>query len=101
MLKMFILLQLAIRVVPHTVPVGGSIRMTCTVPRAAENRGLIMQVEGHRSHYIQLEGDRAAVTHTFVFQEMPCLGESLRAMCLVQPNSRRAMTSIVVTGCGQ
>jgi len=97
---MILVITLLIRVFPAILSVGGSVWVTCKVPQNAENRGLTMTIEGMRSHFIQLEGDSAPITHQFLFKEVPCLGEDyIVASCTIHPSEQRMIQYIPRIGC--
>lgn len=85
---------------PHVVLAGGTVRLTCSVPRDPDHRWLEMGIEGYRTSGGDLEGERAAVTHTMYIDHMPCGTEE--AFCRVDgavKKPERAVALFQVAGC--
>lgn len=87
---------------PRTILAGGTVRLTCSVPRDPDHRWLEMGIEGLRTSGGDLEGERAAITHVMLVDHVPC-GTS-EAFCRVdgaihQPE--RAVAAFLVGGCGE
>jgi hypothetical protein len=81
---------------------GAAVRVTCTVPRDATNRGLTAAVVPYQSSYRQLDGDAARVTYEFLFEHIPCDAEM--AICSLESQGRepiRDSLTIQIAGCEQ
>lgn len=92
--------SITLAVMPSIVMAGGTIRLTCRIPRRDTNRRLIYGVEDVTRSDRELEGDRAAVTFRAYIDHMPC--DAHQAFCiLVDASDReeRARQSFMVTGC--
>ncbi len=97
--------RVSIAVLPTIVPAGGTVRVTCTVPRHPDNRWLEIGVyyEGgvvYQSSLRQLDGDTAPITHTMLVDHMPC--EAVVASCYLIPAvgpQARAVRAVEVVGC--
>jgi hypothetical protein len=70
-----------IRITPSVVMAGGTIRVTCHTPRAADNRTLTIAIVGYQSSQVQLDGLEAPMTREVLFTHVPC--ETETAMCEV------------------
>lgn len=87
---------------PRTILAGGTLRLTCSVPRDPDHRWLEMGIEGLRTSGGDLEGDRAAVTHVMLIDHVPC--GSSEAFCRVESalgKPERAVSGFTVGGCGE
>lgn len=92
-------------ITPTAVPVGGSIRITCSVPRHPDNRWLHVGAfydDGapYRDATDQLDGESARVTHTMLVEHVPC--DVGMVMCAVEDNLGRVYRDVrplVVAGC--
>lgn len=73
-----------IATMPLVLQAGGAVRITCTVPKHEDNRWLTIGISGYRTSTFQLDGDSAAITHTFLVQKVPC--ETPIAICVVEDN---------------
>lgn len=99
--------RVSISVTPSAVPVGGSIRLTCTVPHNPDNRWLVMGAyyEGgivFKTSERQLDGDQASITHVFQIPRVAC--DVAIVDCYLIPAVGRqyhATREIVVAGCSQ
>ena len=97
--------RVSIAVVPTVFPVGGTLRLTCTVPRHPDNRWLVLGVyyEGsvvYQASERQLDGELAPVTHVMYVDHIPC--DATVAQCYLLPSvgpQFRATQSVVVAGC--
>ncbi len=97
--------RVSIAVVPAAIPAGGTLRVTCTVPRHPDNRWLEIGVyyEGgvvYQSSLRQLDGESAPVTHTMYVTHMPC--EAVVASCYLIPAvgpQARVVRAVEVVGC--
>lgn len=93
--------RVTIAVTPRVMQVGATIRITCTVPRHADNRWLTIAVPGSGySSTRQLDGEAEKITHVAYVQHMEC-GEQV-AVCDVADNLDRhfvASTQLTVAGC--
>lgn len=79
---------------------GGTIRLTCHVPKDADHRLLRMGIEGLRTSERELEGDRAAITHQMYIDHIPCGYDA--AFCLVTGATgkpKQASDGFVIGGC--
>jgi hypothetical protein len=86
-LTAFAVPRVSIKVSPAIIMAGGSARVTCTVPRAASNRGVTAVLENYRSMYDQLDGESARITHEFLFERIPCdIGD---AMCILETSNEK------------
>jgi hypothetical protein len=90
-----------ISVTPSVLQAGDSVRLTCTVPKNADNRWLKIGIEGYRTSIFQLDGDSAPITHTFIVQKVGC--DTPLAICVVKDNLDReypAVRELGIAGCG-
>lgn len=92
--------RIAIKVSPQVVAAGGTIRVTCTVPRDAANRMLEVGLYPVQSSQRQLDGADARVTWEFYFDHVPCAAE--RAVCLLHAQGKGDAfqeATVLVAGC--
>src|SRR5579863_2493894 len=91
---------LTIRVLPHIVVVNESIRVTCLVAHRAENRRLIIAVEGYRESEYALEGEAAPGVFEATYDHVPCRVEMV-SCTLVEGTGKvvRAALPVQVGGC--
>lgn len=97
--------RVSISVTPQAVPVNGTIRLTCTVPRHPDNRVLVMGVyyDGsvvYRASERQLDGESAPITHTMYVDHLPC--DAVVAQCYLLPaigRQYRAVQALTIAGC--
>lgn len=91
--------RVSLDVRPAIVQAGHLVRITCRVPRAAENRELRIALEPVQASDRQLDGD-SAVTWTMDFDRVPCWAEavscSLRSIGLRDAVVRRPLE---IVGC--
>ncbi len=96
---------MSIAVTPALVPAGGTVRVTCTVPRHPDNRWLEIGVYYgggvvYQSSLRQLDGEAAPITHMMTVDHMPC--ETVVALCYLIPavgRQYRAVRAVEVAGC--
>lgn len=94
------LLILSIRVLPTAMLANASVRITCVVEHRAENRKLVIAVDGYRESEYELEGEAAPGIFTAQYDHVPCGVE--RVSCtLVEASGKiaRATLPIRVSGC--
>lgn len=87
---------------PMVVRAGGSVRVTCRVPRDADNRGLEIALVPVQSSFRQLDGAESAITWSLFFEHVPCWAES--ALCIVHSVGNRdaiARRPLEVVGCNE
>lgn len=92
--------RVSIKVTPQTVMAGGTIRVTCTVPRDPANRMLEVGLYPVQSSQRQLDGADARVTWEFYFDHVPCTAE--RAVCLLHAQGKGDVfqeATVLVAGC--
>lgn len=82
---------------------GGSLQLTCHVPRSEDNRWVELGIEGYRSSTIEMEGANSPKTFQILFNRVPCgVGA---AYCNVGgiPGSHVMSTKlpVLVSGCEQ
>lgn len=93
--------RVSVTAYPHVVELGGTVRLTCTVPRDPANRWLDYGVGEDTSSGRQLDGDQAPSVWTMYVRHVPCASA---AWCIVRLNdgrSFRATTNLLVSGCEQ
>lgn len=93
--------RVAIAVLPTVLQVGGTIRITCTVPPHPDNRWLTIAAPPYVSSGRQLDGSAEKTTHLFYVDHVPCEVEDV--VCEVQDalgRTYRAARPIMVAGCG-
>jgi hypothetical protein len=91
--------RVSIRMTPQVLFAGKNAWVVCTVPRAPQNRGVTAHME-FRSMFDQLDGDRAAITHRFLFERIPCTADE--AQCVLEAQGERpqvAKVSFTLAGC--
>jgi hypothetical protein len=91
--------RVAVSVFPHVLPYDAALRMTCTVPRDAENRWLQYGLGNDDVSGRQLDGDKAPSVWTVFVPHVPCAST---VWCAVTTNAGRtymASTAILVSGC--
>lgn len=89
----------SIKVLPRVVMAGGAMRITCKVPRRAENRKLAAGIANYTSTERQLDGEESRITWEFLFDHMPCgVGP---AFCAVSGTDRDQLATqpIEIAGC--
>ena len=92
--------RLSIRISNPLLEAGHSEQVTCRVPPDARNRWLEIGIEDYRSSGIQLEGERAPITHQVLFLRVPC--EAGAAYCTLSRNdstSEKVLAKILISGC--
>jgi hypothetical protein len=92
--------RVSIKVRPAAVMTGGSLVVTCSVPRHSENRKLTVGLNDYVESQMPLEGEGARVTHEIPYDHVPCLVKV--AYCVVEDQSGQqflARTSVLVAGC--
>lgn len=79
---------------------GGTVRVTCRVPRDEKNRWLDVGIADLQASRRQLDGEKSRITWEFYFDHIPCgVGE---AYCRVITNTGQqslAHLPIEVTNC--
>lgn len=83
--------RVSVKVMPTVLFAGGSVRVTCRVPRHPDNRRLTMVLSEYTSHEVQLDGEASSVTHQFIFGHVPC--ETELAACVVEDAQHRRFTA--------
>lgn len=94
--------RVSIRVNPLVIMAREAMRVVCTVPKDAQNRGLTISVENYSSSFEQLDGDQSRVTHERLISHMPC--DAGDVGCRLQTSGKPdavAIQSIVIAGCNQ
>lgn len=98
---LWLLSWVTVSVTPSAVPVNGTIRVTCTVPRHPDNRWLTIAVPGSGVYSTrQLDGEAEKITHVMYVQHIECGTEEV--ICEVTDNlgkQYRSVRSIAVAGC--
>lgn len=92
--------RVTIKVSPYVVMAGGTVRVTCRVPRHPENRRLTIGLSNYRESQRDLEGEYAPVTHEVTYEHVPC--ETDLAYCAVEDSAGRgavARQNLTVAGC--
>lgn len=92
--------RVSIAVLPTVLQVGGTVRITCTVPHHPDNRWLTIGIPGYRTSGGDLDGASAPVTHTMYVEHVPCEAEEV--VCEVTDalgKVYRAARPLVVAGC--
>lgn len=91
---------LSIRVNPRLLLANQAVRVTCLVQHRAENRRLIMQIEGYRSSEWELEGEAAPGMFEVLYEHVPC-GTEAASCTLIESTGKatRAALPIEVHGC--
>lgn len=93
--------RVAVQVMPRIVMAGGALRVTCRVPRDARNRGLTIGVALYTTHFVQMDGEAAAVTNTWVFDHVPCdVGDTFCRLTDDTEKVYEARLPVTVAGCG-
>jgi hypothetical protein len=90
----------SIRVQPQVVLSGGSVKVTCMVPRNSHNRRLVIQLPEYRTSERELRGEEAPRVVDMMFDHIPCHVEE--AVCAVENDTghiQAARVSIEVRGC--
>jgi hypothetical protein len=94
--------RVSVDVRPHAVIAGGAVRVTCTVPRNADNRMLEMAIPGYSRSEYPLNGDSAPITHARVMQHIPCGVDEVDCRIFTAGGQTfSAVTSLAVAGCDQ
>jgi len=94
--------RLACKVSAPMVMAGNSERVTCSVARNEENRGLTIGIENYTSSFAQIDGEAGRVTYEVWFKKVPC--EAGAAYCQLVDSRGRIMlshASITVAGCDE
>ena len=96
---MVFLLALLLTVYPNVVDQGGSVRVSCRVPKHADNRQVTLGLTNYTTSSRSLDGAHAPTNFTMTFQHLPC--DPGPAFCLVQGvNGRYHMeTANVLVSC--
>ena len=92
--------RLTINVNPRFVQANGYLRLTCRVPRQAENRQLRYGIVNYMESGRDLEGENAKITWEAPFDHVPC--GSSEAYCTVIRNDGtrdRAVMQFLMIGC--
>ena len=90
----------SIRVLPTVLLAGQSMRVTCSIPRRAENRKLTIIVDGYWSSEYPLDGEDSPATIQKLYDHVPCGVESVS--CVLEENTgkvHRAALPVYVSGC--
>ena len=90
----------AIRLLPHTLMVGATVRITCKVQRDASNRMLTWGIGDYVTSDRPLEGESARVTWQWDVPHIPC--DVGPAFCIVTKNdgTRQGITEqMEIVGC--
>ena len=100
---LFILISaVSIRVLPAALLAGQPMRVTCSVPRRAENRKLTIAVEGYWTSEYPLDGEDSPAIFQKVYDRVPCGVEAVS--CTLEDNTgkvRRAALPVYVSGCDE
>jgi hypothetical protein len=91
-----------IATMPSVMQAGDNVRLTCTVPKHPDNRWLTIGISGYRTSTFQLDGEDAAITHTFIVQHVSC--DTPIAVCQVKDNlgkTYEATRELGMIGCGE
>lgn len=90
-----------VTVTPSVIFAGGTVRVTCRVPRDARNRSVTLGLDPVTSSAHQLDGEDSRVTWDLLVTHVPC--EAERAFCVVtqvNPAGRITLeTPLIVAGC--
>jgi hypothetical protein len=89
-----------IRVLPHALIAGASMRVTCRVQPDEANRWLKFGIEGYTQSEYMLEGRESKITYERVFDHIPC-GTGLPFCELIREDGRRVRVTeqVAVVGC--
>lgn len=92
-----------LRVYPRAVLVNQAVRLTCRVPRHADNRRVTWGLELVTSSSRDLEGENSPITFEALVEHVPC--EPGAAFCEVIRVNRdqplRAVATLAVGGCDE
>lgn len=88
--------RVSVRVAPNVLSPGGSLTVTCKVPKDARNRQLEIAIVGYTSHIEPLNGAGAPSMRQMVFTRVPCGVDE--AWCVVN-NEDVAKAKFLVGGC--
>lgn len=88
--------RVSVRVAPNVLSPGGSLTVTCKVPKDARNRQLEIAIVGYTSHIEPLNGEDAPSVRQMVFTRVPCGVDE--AWCVVN-NEDVAKAKFLVGGC--
>lgn len=88
--------RVSVRVSPNVLSPGGSLTVTCKVPKDARNRQLEIAIVGYTSHIEPLNGENAPSVRQMVFTRVPCGVEE--AWCVVNGEDV-AKAKFMVGGC--
>jgi hypothetical protein len=101
LLCLYLLLPVvSIRVLPRVLLANQAMRITCSVPHRAENRKLVIAVEGYWSSEYQLDGEAAPAIFQKVYERVPCGVEAV-SCTLIEASGKttRAALPVSVSGC--
>lgn len=80
---------------------GGTILVTCKVPRNVNNRTLRFGVDGYSTSTKQLDGDQARVTWQMFVEHMPCdIGPAFCEVVTAGGRVDRVELPVTVAACG-
>lgn len=92
--------RISIAVLPTVLQVGGTVRITCTVPHHPDNRWLTIGIPSYRTSGGDLDGEAAPVTHTMYVDHMPCdVDEAVCEVTDALGKTYRAARPLIVAGC--
>lgn len=94
--------RVSVDVSPRVVLANGAVRVTCTVPKNADNRMLEMAIPGYSRSEYQLDGESAPITHARLIQHIPCDVDEVDCRVFTAGGQTfAAVTSLTVAGCDQ
>lgn len=94
--------RVSVRVSPAVVLANGATRVTCTVPRSADNRMLEMAIPGYSRSEYPLDGESAPVTHARIIDHLPCGVDEVDCRIFTAGGQTfAAVTSLTVAECDQ
>lgn len=89
-----------VRASSTVIQAGGSVRITCKVPRHALNRGVTWGFSFYTTRFRDLEGEDAPITYEQLFVKVPCdPGVVFCEVTRADGTSARAVSNLLVAGC--
>ena len=91
-----------IKVDPPSTYEGGNFWVQCRVPRAKENRKVIIRAEGLMSSEFEVRGVDAPTVFVRLVTEVPCW-DAIVTSCILERNNKvmSAVVKVPVNGCGR
>jgi hypothetical protein len=88
-----------IRVTPHVLNEGDTIRIRCQVPRHPDNRKLQIAIEGYRYTEVPIEGERGPVTTEITYQHVPCGVDTVSCAVVTSMGYSQRVTAPILVAC--